>query len=112
MNNASTKQVRRSVFELGRRVTRARKGKERVTMRTVRVALGKTQVEVADALGTDQAEVSRLERRPDALISTVRKYAEALGARCELAFVFEDGRRVLIAEPTGDEAPNGRPPER
>jgi hypothetical protein len=33
------------------------------------------------------------------MLSTLRRYARALGLRCELTFVFADGRRVLIAEP-------------
>jgi transcriptional regulator with XRE-family HTH domain len=82
-------------------VTRPRKGAERVSLRTVREAFGKTQGEVAAALQTDQGEVSRIERRPDIMLSTVRKYAEALGARCEVAFVFDNGHRVLIAEAEG-----------
>lgn len=84
-------------------MTRTRKGKERVTIRTVRQALGKTQADIAEALEMDQSEVSRIERRSDLMVSTARKYAAALGARCELAFVFGDGRRVLISE-LGDEA--------
>jgi hypothetical protein len=84
-----------------RRITRPRKGAERVTLRTVREAVGKTQAEMARALETDQGEVSRIERRPDVMVSTLRRYAEALGLRCEVAFVFADGRRVLIAEPEG-----------
>lgn len=80
-------------------MTRARKGTERVALRTVREGLGKTQGGVARALETDQGEVSRIERRPDLLISTLHRYAEALGAMCEVAFVFPGGRRVLIAEP-------------
>lgn len=90
-----------------KRITRARKGAERVTLRTFREAVGKTQIDVARALETDQGEVSRIERRPDVMVSTVRKYAAAIGARCEVAFVFEDGRRVLIAEPQ----PGEQPPE-
>jgi transcriptional regulator with XRE-family HTH domain len=82
-----------------RRVTRPRKGAERVSLRSVREALGKTQAEMARALETDQGEVSRIERRPDVMLSTLRRYAEALGLRCELTFVFANGRRVLIAEP-------------
>src|SRR5208283_4865888 len=35
------------------------------------------------APGSDQAEMSKLERRPDMMLSTLRRYAEALGARCE-----------------------------
>jgi DNA-binding XRE family transcriptional regulator len=84
-----------------RRITRPRKGAERVTLRTVREALGKTQADIARALETDQGEVSRIERRPDVMLSTLRRYAEALGVRCEVAFVFASGRRVLIAEAEG-----------
>jgi len=87
-------------------VTRPRKGAERVTLRTLREALGMTQSDMARALDTDQGEVSRIERRPDVLLSTLRKYAGALGARCEMAFVLPDGRRVLLAEP---EAPARSP---
>jgi len=82
-----------------KRVTRPRKGTERVSLRTVREGMGKTQAEMARALDTDQGEVSRIERRPDVMLSTLRRYAEALGLRCEVAFVFDDGRRALIAEP-------------
>jgi transcriptional regulator with XRE-family HTH domain len=74
-------------------------------MRTVREGLGMTQAEIARELDTEQGEVSRIERRRDLMLSTAQKYAAALGARCELAFVFGDGRRVIIAEPTGEEPP-------
>ena len=82
-----------------KRVTRPRKGTERVSLRTVREGMGKTQAEMALTLDTDQGEVSRIERRPDVMLSTLRRYAEALGLRCEVAFVFDDGRRALIAAP-------------
>ena len=49
--------------------------------------------------------MSRIERRPDIMVSTLRKYAAAIGARCEVSFVFEDGRRVLIGEPEPGEPP-------
>jgi hypothetical protein len=111
MKSASIKKDRDFASELDltrpglKRVTRARKGSERVSLRTVREAVGKTQLDVAKSLGTDQGEVSRIERRPDVLVSTVRRYAAALGARCEVAFVFRDGRRVLIAEASDEAAP-------
>lgn len=68
-----------------------------LSLRQIREAAGKTQVELAALLGTGQSELSRLERREDAAVSTIRKYAEALGARCEIAFVFPRGRRYVIA---------------
>ena len=116
MSNASIKEgkagkrARDSMAELDptrlgvKRVTRARKGAERVSLRTVREASGKTQIDLARALETDQGEISRIERRPDVMLSTLRKYAAALGARCDVAFVFADGRRVFIAEPEPGEA--------
>jgi hypothetical protein len=51
-------------------------------------------------MGTDQGEVSRIERRGDVQVSTLRRYAEAVGARLELALVFDKtGSRALIEEP-------------
>jgi hypothetical protein len=37
--------------------------------------------------------------------STLRRYAAALGATCEVAFVMPNGRRVLIAEHPPGHAP-------
>jgi len=69
-------------------------------LRGMREAAGKTQAEVGAALGSDQAEMSRLERRGDMMLSTLRRYAEALGAECEVAFVFpKTGHRIVLGEP-------------
>lgn len=40
---------------------------------------GLTQTEVAERMGTTQAQVSKLERNPDPRLSAVRAYAAALG---------------------------------
>jgi DNA-binding XRE family transcriptional regulator len=82
-----------------KRVVRRNKGTERLTLRALREGMGKTQADVAPVMGIDQGEVSRLERRSDFLVSTLRKYASACGCRLELVFVLEDGRRVPIADP-------------
>ena len=79
-----------------KRVTRRCKGAERVSLQTVRESRSKTQRDVAVALGTDEGEMVLIERRFNTFVPLIRKYAEALGARCEVAFVFDDGRRVLI----------------
>ncbi len=43
--------------------------------------------------------MSRIERRGDVRLSTLRRYAEAVGARLEVAFVFgEDGKRRALLE--------------
>ncbi len=91
-------------FTRAKRVRRPRKGTERVSLRTARETIGMTQADMARALGTDQGEVSRIERRPHVRFTTLCKYAEALGARCDVAFVFPDGKHLLV-EVSADEPP-------
>jgi transcriptional regulator with XRE-family HTH domain len=45
---------------------------------------GKTQVQLARKARMHQGELSRAERRKDHLISTVRRYVEALGGEIEI----------------------------
>jgi hypothetical protein len=66
----------------------------------MRETAGKTQAEVGAALDSDQAEMSKLERRSDMMLSTLRRYAEALGAHCEVTFVFDKtGHRIVLDAP-------------
>jgi len=51
---------------------------------------GVTQVDLAAALEVSQGNISTLENRDDALISTLRDYLEALGAELRLTAVFND----------------------
>lgn len=46
---------------------------------------------VGDALGIKQAAVSRLERRQDMLVSTLRDYVTALGGELEIVVHFPEG---------------------
>ncbi|MEI7892994.1 MAG: helix-turn-helix domain-containing protein [Myxococcales bacterium] len=69
-----------------------------VPLAGVRQAANLTQTDVAQASGFDQGEVSRLERREDWLLSTLRRYAEGLGAELEVAFV-KNGHRVFLRLP-------------
>ena len=59
-------------------------------LRAVREIAGKTQVEVAEILDTTQSELSRLERREDYKLSTLRRYIEALGGELEIVARFAD----------------------
>jgi hypothetical protein len=61
----------------------------------LRKALGKTQLEVADAAEMAQAKVSEFERRDDHMLSVLRRYFEALGGKLEVSAVF-DGKRVHL----------------
>ena len=56
----------------------------------LRQARSKTQVEVAQAMDTQQAAVSKLERREDMYLSTLREYVEALGGELKLVASFPD----------------------
>jgi transcriptional regulator with XRE-family HTH domain len=62
-----------------------------IDLRTIRAELGKTQAEIAEALGSSQSRVSDLERQGDHRLSTLRRYVEALGG--ELSLVARFGRR-------------------
>ena len=62
-----------------------------------------TQVDVARTMQTSQSSVSKLERREDLYLSTLRDFVEALGGRLELSAVFPDGR-IEIARPGGEPA--------
>ena len=77
---------------------RAKRG-VRLTLRSVRDAIGKTQVEVARESKIDQADVSRLEARmdfDDCQVATLRRYVEALGGEFEIVAKFDDKRISLV----------------
>lgn len=60
-----------------------------------------TQVQVAKAMEVEQAAVSKLERREDMYVSTLRQYVHALGGELKLIASFPDADIQLHAyEPT------------
>ena len=60
----------------------------------VRSALLKTQNEVARVLNVKQNAIAQLEKRSDLLLSTLRKYVEAMGG--ELAVSVKTGQGTVI----------------
>jgi transcriptional regulator with XRE-family HTH domain len=56
----------------------------------LRQARSMTQDELAAAMGTSQTSVSKLERRPDVYLSSVRRYVEAMGGELEITARFPD----------------------
>jgi transcriptional regulator with XRE-family HTH domain len=56
----------------------------------VRELIGKTQVDLAEAAGTSQGEISEAERRKDHLVSTLRRYVKGLGGELEIVARFGD----------------------
>src|SRR3954467_11221622 len=75
---------------------------EEMTLRELRQARKLTQVRMAKTLGITQDSVSRLEKRSDLLLSTLRKTIEAMGGNLSLVAEFPDRAPVVlsgIAEP-------------
>jgi len=68
---------------------------ERIGFGKLRLARQQTQVALAERLDIPQNAVSRMERRTDLLLSTMRGYVEALGGKLELRAIFPDGEFVL-----------------
>ncbi len=65
-------------------------------LRALREAAGLTQEELAQRIAITQSQLSKLERREDHRISTVRRYVAALGGELEIAAVV-DGKRILLS---------------
>ena len=88
-------------FDLKRAKVRGRglRGGRPWSLAAVRQACEVTQQQLAEAAHVDQPEVSRLERRDDWKMSTLRRYAEALGGRLECAIVFDDTGHRFVVEP-------------
>lgn len=59
-------------------------------LRAIREMIGKTQSEAADTAEMTQGELSRLERRSDHLLSTIRRYIESLGGEVDVIARFGD----------------------
>lgn len=49
------------------------------------------QTTIGELLGMSQPEVSKLEQRSDALISTIRRYVQAMGGELEIVARFPGG---------------------
>src|SRR3954471_9008074 len=61
-----------------------------MSLREMREMVGKNQVDVTAAVDTTQSELSRLERRNDFFLSTLKKYVKALGGELEIIARFGD----------------------
>ena len=70
---------------------------EKMTLRELRKARALTQASVARELGISQDAISRLERRSDLLLSTLRRTVEAMGGSLLLIARFPDRPPVELA---------------
>ena len=67
----------------------------------LRRAMALTQERMAENLGIGQESISRLEKRSDLLISTLRGYVEAMGGKLCLVAEFPDRPPVTLSGLTG-----------
>jgi len=67
-----------------------------------------SQEQLADVLDIKQGSVSKLERRTDLYISTLRRYIEAMGGELTLQARFPEGS-VTITQLDQIDEPDGKP---
>ena len=77
---------------------------EEMTLRDLRKARQLTQARMAEQLGITQDGVSRLEKRSDLLLSTLRKTVEAMGGSLSLVAEFPDRAPVVLTGIAEDES--------
>ncbi len=78
---------------------------EEMTLSQLRKARQRSQVTMAEILGVRQGDLSKLERRTDAYLSTIRRYVEAMGGRLDLIASFPNSTPVKITH-IGDFGPD------
>jgi DNA-binding XRE family transcriptional regulator len=76
----------------------ARLIEEEMTLRDLRKAHELTQERMAESLHISQDGVSRLEKRSDFLLSTLRSYIEAMGGKLRLVVEFPDRKPVTLSD--------------
>ena len=84
---------------------------EEMTLQELRRARKITQVRVAKALGIRQEGVSRLEKRSDLLLSSLRKAVKAMSGDLRLVAAFPDREPVVlsgISDAEKEATPKGR----
>jgi len=68
-------------------------------LQELRRARALSQQELAEVLGLNQATVSKLERRTDMYLSSLRRFVEAMGGELEISASFPDGKvRIQLFE--------------
>lgn len=69
---------------------------EELSLRDLRKAMNRTQVEIAKTLNVGQETVSRYEQRTDMLLSTLQDYVRAMGGELDLIARFPDRGPVKV----------------
>ena len=64
---------------------------DEMSLDQLRAARSLTQENLSSVLGVNLSAISKLERRADMYISTLRSYIEAMGGQLEIRAVFDSG---------------------
>jgi len=100
MTMTNLERIRKGLNFTRRRKIEARAAQllaEEMTLQELRQARKLTQVRMAKALGITQEGVSRLEKRSDLLLSTLRKTVKAMGGNLSLVAEFPDRDPVVLS---------------
>jgi hypothetical protein len=73
---------------------------EEMSLRDLRRAQRLTQERIGKSLGIGQEGVSRLEKRSDLLLSTLRSYVEAIGGNLQIVAEFPDRPPIVLTSLT------------
>ena len=71
---------------------------EEKTLRELRKAAACSQVQLAQTLGVNQAAISKMERRTDMYVSTLRSFVEGMGGRLDIIATFPRKAPVKISQ--------------
>lgn len=64
---------------------------EAATLNQLREARNLTQASLASVLGVNQGSVSKMEKRTDMYVSTLRSFIQAMGGQLQIKAVFPEG---------------------
>ena len=70
----------------------------RYTLELLRKSLSITQDQVATRMETTQGDISRIESREDWRVSTLERYAKAIGGKLVVSVQFDDRRYELALD--------------
>ncbi len=92
---------------VARRATIEARAGNLATLKDLRQAAAQTQQDLAATLGVGQDTISRLEKRSDMLLSTLRRYVEAMGGTLQLVAQFPNRPPVVIDHLAQTTTPHG-----
>jgi DNA-binding XRE family transcriptional regulator len=83
---------------------------EAATLNQLREARSLTQANLASILGINQGSVSKMEKRTDMYVSTLRSFIQAMGGQLQIKAVFPEGEVQIeqfenVAVPPADSKP-------